>query len=122
MAEGLGRAILGPGHTVQSAGSRPSVVNPYAIKVMSEIEIDISGQTSKSVDTIDLSKIDIVVTLCAEEVCPVVSGQIVRWHWPIFDPAGKGKTEEQKLQWFREARHTIHKNIQNCLTQLRGEK
>ncbi len=120
IAEGLGRAILGPGHTVQSAGSSPSKVNPYAIKVMNEIGIDISKQTSKSVDTIDLSKLDVVITLCAEEVCPVVSAKVERWHWPVFDPAAKGGTEEEKLQWFREARHTIHKKMQSCLPQLRG--
>jgi len=121
MAEGLARAILGAEHSVQSAGSKPSDVNPYARKVMNEIEIDISTQFSKSVDSIDLKKVDIVVTLCAEEVCPVVSGKIVRWHWPITDPAGRGETEEQKLQFFREARDAIRKCIQNNLKRLQGE-
>lgn len=118
MAEGLARAILDSRHYIQSAGSKPAQVNPFAVKVMAEIGLDISNHKSKSVDTIDLAKIDVVITLCAEEVCPVVSGEIERWHWPVFDPAGKGETEEQKLQWFREARHTIHKQIQRCLPQL----
>ena len=120
MAEGLARSILDRNHNIQSAGSNPSHVNPYAVKTMAEIGIDISGHQSKSVDTIDLSKVDIVITLCAEEVCPVVSGNIKRWHWPVSDPAGKGETEEQKLQCFREARHSIHKMIQKCLPQLSG--
>ncbi len=121
MAEAIARAMLDSTHHVQSAGSKPSQVNPYAVKIMAEIGIDISNQKSKSVETIDLSGFDVVITLCAEEVCPVVNGNIKRWHWPVFDPAGKGETEEQKLQWFREARHTIQKTIQNCLPQLNGK-
>ena len=75
MAEGLARSILAPGTVVQSAGSKPSFVNPYAISVLKEIDIDISAQKSKSVDEIDAGNIDLVVTLCAEEVCARISGE-----------------------------------------------
>ena len=74
MAEGLARARFGDHVCVQSAGSRPSEVNPLAVTVMHELEIDISGQRSKSVDTIDPASIDLVVTLCAEEICPAFLG------------------------------------------------
>ena len=87
MAEGLARKILGERAEVSSAGSNPASVNPHALEVMAEIGIDITGQCSKSVDTIDLSGLDLVVTLCAEEVCPVLPGHIRRLHWPIADPA-----------------------------------
>lgn len=50
MAEGLGRTLLGDIATISSAGSQPSKVNPYAIEAMREIDIDIAGQQSKSVD------------------------------------------------------------------------
>lgn len=122
LAEGLARSALGPGHRVQSAGSRPSHVNPFAVQAMKEIGIDISGHASKSVDSIDVSKIDLVITLCAEEVCPVLPGKTTRWHWPVVDPAGKGVTEEQKLQCFRDARQTIRKLIEEALPKLRGEQ
>lgn len=112
MAEGLARAFLDPRHNIQSAGSKPSHVNPFAVKAMAELGIDISGHQSKSVDTIDLSKVDVVITLCAEEVCPIVPGSVQRWHWPVSDPAGKGETEEETLRHFREARDTIRKTIQ----------
>lgn len=108
MAEGLARKLL-PGHGIQSAGSKPSTVNPLAVRAMKEIGIDISGHTSKSVDSIDLSRVDLVVTLCAEEVCPVLPGKVNRLHWPIADPAGQGENDEQKLAAFKEARHKIHK-------------
>jgi arsenate reductase (thioredoxin) len=107
MAEGLARRLLGPGHTILSAGSRPSVVNPVAVKTMAEVNIDIGGQHSKSVDTIDVREVDIVVTLCGEEVCPLLPGRVERLHWPIADPAGRGATEEDKLRLFRDARDQI---------------
>jgi len=94
MAEGLARKILGEQAEVLSAGSEPASVNPHAIEAMAEIGIDITGQHSKSVDTIDLSGLDLVVTLCAEEVCPVLPANIRRLHWPIADPAGEGSAAE----------------------------
>ena len=82
MAEGLARALLGDRVEVQSGGSRPSKVNPYAIEAMAALGIDISGQRSKSVDEIDPAGLDAVITLCAEEVCPVLPGTVRRLHWP----------------------------------------
>src|SRR3546814_9614205 len=75
MAEGLTRYLLGDRATVMSAGSAPSRVNPYAVEAMAEIGIDISGHRSKSVDDIDPAEVDLVVTLCAEEDCPVLPGR-----------------------------------------------
>src|ERR1041384_1930314 len=71
IAEGLARQRFGDRVTIQSAGSRPSSVNPCAIEVMREVGIDLALHTSKSVDTIDPSGVDVVITLCAEAVCPV---------------------------------------------------
>lgn len=87
MAEGLARSVFGENADVLSAGSAPTRVNPHAIAVMDEIGIDIRGHASKSIDSIDLATIDVVVTLCAEEVCPVVPGAMQRLHWPLVDPA-----------------------------------
>jgi arsenate reductase len=86
MAEGLARQLF-PGLCVQSAGSLPSRVNPYAIEVLEEAGVDASGQTSKSVQDVDPASVDVVVTLCAEEVCPLFLGRAERLHWPIPDPA-----------------------------------
>ena len=87
MAEGLARWLLGPDVEVLSAGSKPSRVNPYAIEAMSELGIDISAHRSKSVDEVDATSVDAVITLCAAEVCPVLPGAVQRLHWPIPDPA-----------------------------------
>ena len=118
MAEGLARALLPGDHIIQSAGSNPSQVNPYSIKVMKEIGIDITRQLSKSISSICLDNVDIVITLCAEEVCPVTTGSTQRWHWPVSDPVVKGDTEEQKLQHFREARNSIHRMLQSKFANL----
>ena len=109
MAEGLARHMLRPGINVQSAGSQPSKVSPYTVEVMAEIGIDISGQVSKSVDTIDPASVDIVVTLCAEEVCPVMPAAVQRLHWPISDPVKTDTAEpdEDELRRFRDARDQI---------------
>ncbi len=87
MAEGLARALFGNLVRVQSAGSRPSRVNPHAIVVMHEVGIDITDQRSKSTDDIDPASVQAVITLCAEEVCPLWPGPIARMHWPLPDPA-----------------------------------
>lgn len=119
MAEGLARSLLGSRHNIQSAGSAPSFVNPWAIKAMAEIGIDISAHHSKSVDSIDVSGIDLIVTLCAEEVCPVVPGRVHRLHWPIPDPATNepGISDEAMLERFRRARDEIRQKL-DSLTEI----
>jgi arsenate reductase (thioredoxin) len=109
MAEGLGRMIFGNRVHVQSAGSEPSIVNPYAIEVMREIGVDLTKHHSKSAQTIDPASVDTVITLCAEEVCPVFLGKARRLHWPIPDPASKDPSiaREELLLRFRTARDTI---------------
>lgn len=87
MAEGLARTLFGDLVRVQSAGSQPTAVNPNAIAAMREIGVDITGQRSKSVDGIDPASVDSVITLCAEEVCPVWPGAFARLHWALPDPA-----------------------------------
>jgi arsenate reductase len=114
MAEGLARKILGEQAEVSSAGSDPSFVSPHAVEAMAEIGIDITGQHSKSVDTIDLSGLDLVVTLCAEEVCPVLPGHVRRLHWPIADPAVEDAAEDaaEEQARFRVARDLIREKIE----------
>lgn len=114
MAEGLARELLGPRIEVASAGSEPSRLNPHAVATMQDIGIDISHHSSKSIDDIDTANIDLVVTLCAEEVCPVLPGRVKRLHWPIVDPsAGKATANEQDLAaGFAAARDQIRMRLE----------
>ena len=99
MAEGLARRLFGARVAVESAGSRPSRVNPLAIEAMAEVGVDLGGHRSKAVGDIARDGIERVITLCAEEVCPVWLGAATRLHWPIADPDG--------LDGFRRARDEI---------------
>jgi arsenate reductase len=108
MAEALARRRFGDRLRVQSAGSRPAGVNPVAVRVLAEVGIDMSAQRSKGIDAIDLADVDTVVTLCEEEVCPVVPG-LRRLHWPLADPAAA--PPEEAVEAFRRARDEIARRL-----------
>src|SRR5690606_30403757 len=114
MAEGLARKMFGDRVPVQSAGSEPSIVNQYAIEVMKELGIDLGTHTSKSVQTIEPQTVGTVITLCAEELCPVFLGKARRLHWPIPDPASKDPSipREEMLARFRTARDTLREKLE----------
>jgi len=112
MAEGLARVIF-PGSHIQSAGSRPSRVNPFAIQALAELGIDADTHSSKSVQDIDPTTVDIVITLCAEEVCPAFLGKAERLHWPIPDPATRESlSDEEMLARFRAGRDEIRRRLE----------
>ncbi|MBY0370885.1 arsenate reductase ArsC [bacterium] len=120
MAEGLAKQILGHQVTIESAGSKPSAVNPFAIKAMQEIGIDIKSHRSKSFEQLNLgflAGLTYVVTLCAEEVCPVLASRAQKLHWPLPDPAGHGGDEEAQLERFRQARDAIASKIREFAKQ-----
>ncbi len=113
MAEGLARAMGKGVITPFSAGLTPSFVQPRAVRVMGEIGLDITGQTSKSIDPELLLGMDVVITLCghAEALCPTTPPGIKRLHWPIDDPVAAAGTEEEILEHYRRARDEIAKRI-----------
>jgi arsenate reductase len=115
MAEGLARARFGEAVHVQSAGSQPARVNPLAIRALAEIGIDITHNRSKPVSEIDTATVDVVVTLCAEEVCPVFLGKAKRFHWPLPDPAAAEGTGEERLARFREVRDEIGRRLDDLV-------
>jgi len=115
MAEGIARDLLGDRLPVQSAGSAPSHVNPLAVRALAEVGIDLSAQRSKSVDEIDRDAVGTVVTLCAEEVCPVYLGDARRLHWPLPDPAGHDEPEAASLERFRAVRDELRERLTGWL-------
>mgnify|MGYP005856101093 FL=1 len=112
MAEGLARAILPAEVEVASAGSEPSQLNPLAVEALSEAGIDISDHRSKPLSEVSPETADLIVTLCAEEVCPFVPGRVKRLHWPLSDPSAASD-----IAAFRAARDQIKGRIQ-VLAQL----
>jgi len=111
LAEGVARFLAPPEVTVSSAGSSPAFVRPQAIQVLKEIGIDISGNRSKAIEEIDSGSVDAVITLCAEEVCPVFLGDAVRLHWSLPDPAKAPGDDEARLNAFRATRDELFRRL-----------
>jgi len=114
MAEGIMRN-LNPKMEVFSAGTRPEKqVNKYAIKVMSEIGIDISQHYPKLVDGFVSQPFDYVITVCdnAKEDCPVFNGKVgKRAEIGIEDPADAKGSEEEIISVYRKIRDQIKKRF-----------
>jgi len=109
IAEGLARTLAPAGVAIASAGSAPSAVRPEAVAVLAERGIDASGQHSKGMDAVDAGAVEAVVTLCAEEVCPVWLGNALRVHWALPDPAaveGAGR-----MAAFRTVRDELERRL-----------
>ncbi|HRK02703.1 MAG TPA: arsenate reductase ArsC [Oligoflexia bacterium] len=121
LAEGLARKLF-PDAEIQSAGSQPGKLNPYAVAVMNELGIDISSHYSKSLDDLStefIQNLDYVITLCAEEVCPTLVSKAKKIHWPHPDPASKTELpESEALQRFRVARDAIQQKLKTFKSEL----
>jgi len=111
MAEGIARAMAPPETRIWSAGSRPTGVRPEAIAVLKDIGIDISGYGSKGINAIPVAEVGIVITLCAEEECPVFPGNVRRLHWGLRDPAAVTGSEQEILAAYRESRDELLRRI-----------
>ncbi len=112
MAEGLARELKGDLYEVHSAGIETHGLNPYAVRAMGEIGIDISGHKSELLaHKMDLV-FDYVITVCdhARESCPLFPGKTTRVHKSFPDPPFLAKSiegEEEKMVPYREVRDMI---------------
>lgn len=109
MAEGLLRQMAGDQFDIFSAGTKPVGLNPDAVKVMSELGIDISAHRSKSVDEFAGQQFDQVITVCdsARESCPIFPGGGQRIHHSFTDPAAA--LPEQQPEAYRQVRDDIQR-------------
>ncbi|WP_026688975.1 arsenate reductase (thioredoxin) [Alteribacter aurantiacus] len=113
MAEAWGKHYLGDKYDVYSAGIEAHGVNPKAVKAMNEVDIDITDQTSDTIDQELLDRADLVVTLCghANDVCPATPPNKDRVHWGFDDPAKAEGTDEEKWAVFQRVRNEIGERI-----------
>lgn len=112
MAEAIARRLAPSGLAISSAGSEPAPrVNPLALRALEEIGIDASAQRPKTVDEVGGPPVDVVITLCSEEVCPTFLGKVCRVHWGFPDPAGAEGTEEARLEAFRHVRDELRRRL-----------
>ena len=121
MAEGLLRSFAGTQMDVFSAGSKPSTVNPLAIRAMAEVGIDISQQRSKHLNEFLNQPFDYVITVCdnAAETCPIFPGKAQRIHWSFPDPAAVEGDETEKQDAFRHVRNALAKQFKTWADEIR---
>ncbi len=109
IAEGLLKSLYGEYYEVYNAGSNPTIVNPYAIKVLEEISVDISGNRSKNLKEFEDLEFDYVVTVCDGEgqKCPCFSGGKTYIQKSFEDPAAVNGDDPVKFDAFRRNRKDI---------------
>lgn len=121
LAHGIAKSMFGKQVQVESAGSVPSgIVQPWAVQVLAEDGIDISENTSKAIEDLPqdfLKDLNFVITLCAEEVCPVMLTKAQRLHWPIPDPANVA--EDSKREAFIIAKESIKEKLRRFAAEHR---
>lgn len=127
MAEGVLRKYAGDQVEVFSAGLNPKGVNPYTIRAMDEIGIDIHHHTSDHVNNIvGAHYFNYIITVCADadENCP--SGVFAlgreKLHWPFDDPAAATGSDEEIMTVFRRVRDEIDGKIQAWVGELKATR
>lgn len=121
MSEGWVRYLGSDVAEVNSAGIKAHGLNPNAVKVMGEVGIDITSQSSKVVISDMINWADLVVTVCgnADESCPQLSSNTQKIYWPIIDPAKAMGTEEEVIKQFQAVRDEIHQRVIELLATLK---
>lgn len=124
MAEGLLRHMAGGRLDVFSAGSKPSVVNPYAIQAMMQDGIDINHHRSKHLNEFLQQPFDYVITVCdnAAETCPVFPGKAQRIHWGFPDPATAQGSDEVVLASFIQVRDDLKKTLSEWFKSMSADR
>jgi arsenate reductase len=109
MAEGLLRDRYGDRYEVHSAGTTPGGVNPFAVEVMDEVGVDISGHTSDPIEAFDDTSLDVVVTVCddAAENCPYIPARKKNLHRGFEDPSAVVGAYAEKRAAFRRIRDEL---------------
>jgi arsenate reductase len=117
MAEGLLRHLAGDRFEAFSAGTEATHVRQLAIEAMAELDVDIAGQQSKTLDRYLGEPFDAVITVCdqAAEACPVFPGARRRLHWSFPDPSKATGSEAERLAVYRRVRDDIARHIRDEL-------
>ena len=114
MAEGFLRALAGDRFEVASAGTEARGMHPFAVQAMAEEGIDISLQSSKTVDRFVDERFDLVITVCDEaaEACPVFPNAAERRHWSFPDPSAVRGEDDERFAAFAQVRDAIRERVE----------
>ncbi len=116
LAEAIARHLGSSELEVWSAGSRATSVKPEVRVVLDELGIDHRGLRSKGFVAVPIEELDVAVTLCQEEVCPIFPGVTRTLHWPLPDPASA--PDGERVEAFRAARDELLRRIPTLLAEL----
>ncbi len=122
MAEGLLNELYGDHYKAYSAGTDPTIINPYAVKVMADRGIDISKNRSKDLDEFKGMEFDYVITVCEEDTCPYFSGGKNYIHHSFKDPTSVKGDDDYKIETFTTIRNQIEQWIKKNLVVMKPEK
>lgn len=120
LAEAIARALAPPEVKVSSAGSRPSGLHPLTVEVLAELGIDVRGHPSRSLEDVPPDDVDVVITLCAEDVGAAFPGNARRVHWPLPDPILATGSEANRLEEFRRTRDELMRRLVVVFGRPRG--
>jgi len=115
MAEALGKHLFGDKVYFDSVGVRHGEVDGFAVAVMEEIGLDITGHNAKSFDDLQDTSFDLVVSMtpqaqhAALELTRTLSVEVE--YWPTYDPTATRGTREDILESYRKTRDLLHARI-----------
>ncbi len=121
MAEGFAKKYAPNDWHIQSAGVEQHGLNPHAVAVMKDINIDISNHTSDLIDTDYLNSSDYVITLCgdAHDKCPMTPKHVQRIHWDLIDPAQANGSNADINRTFINSRNQIDDLVKTLIDTIR---
>ena len=113
IAEALAQREFYENYYFHSAGIEAHGMNPYTVKTLAELDIDVSEQKSKIINDNELNDFDLIITLCgdARDKCPILKSKVKHIHWDLKDPANFKGTEKETLSVYSNTRDLILENI-----------
>ncbi len=122
MAEAILKRAAGQRIFVQSAGSRPTEIDPFAVAVMAELGVDVSSHRCKALNDLDDGTFDLIITLSPEahhqalELTRTTSCDVV--YWATFDPTAVRGPRGQRVEAYRSTRDSLVRRIHDLLPSL----
>lgn len=120
MAEAFLKEYASDSFEADSAGLEPGKLNPYVVRAMAEVGIDISQNQTKSAFELYKARraFQVVVTVCSKEAaerCPVYPGLVERHHWPFDDPSAMKGSDEEIMAGVRRVRDQIEAAVKEFI-------
>ncbi len=115
MAAAILRHLHGHEIYVDSTGVRAREIDGFAVAVMDEIGIDLSGHAPKTFDDLDDTSFDVVISLSPEaqhkavEMTRVMACDVEFWN--TFDPSIVEGSREARLEAYRQVRDELIRRI-----------